>query len=79
MNKKQNNLMRLLAIAIGSAVLSTAFVASLSINPTEAEYAKDIRGVNERNRNGQYVTVSAEHQNSGSHVASFATRNDDID
>jgi hypothetical protein len=71
--------MRLLAIAIGSAVLSTAFVASLSINPTEAAYAKDIRGVNERNRNGQYVTVSAEHQNSGSHVASFATRNDDID
>jgi hypothetical protein len=78
MNKKQNNSMRLLAIAIGSTVLSTAFVVSLSIIPTEAEYAQDIRGVNQRYENGQYVTVSTEHQNSGSHVAPFATRNDDI-
>jgi hypothetical protein len=78
MNKKQNNLNRLLAIAIGSTVLSTAFVVSLSIIPTEAEYAQDIRGVNQRYENGQYVTVSTEHQNSGSHVAPFATRNDDI-
>jgi hypothetical protein len=70
--------MRLLAIAIGSTVLSTAFVVSLSIIPTEAEYAQDIRGVNQRYENGQYVTVSTEHQNSGSHVAPFATRNDDI-
>ena len=78
MNKKQNNSIRLLAVAIGSAVLSTAFVVSLPAIPTEAEYARDIRGVNQRNENGQFVTVSKEHQNSGSHVASFATRNDDI-
>ena len=78
MNKKQNDSMRLLAIVIGFAVLSTAFVASLSIIPAEAEYPKDITGVNEGNGDGQYVTVSTEHQNSGSHVASFATRNDDI-
>jgi hypothetical protein len=68
----------LLAISIVSDVLSTAFVVSLSIIPIEAEYAQDIRGVNQRNENGQYVTVSTQHQNSGSHVASFATRNDDI-
>jgi hypothetical protein len=78
MNKKQNDSMRLLAIAIGSAVLSTAFAVSLPVIPTEAEYAKDIRGVNQRNENGKYVTVSTEHQNSGSHVASFATGNEDI-
>ena len=78
MNKKQNDSMRLLAIVIGFAVLSTAFVVSLSIIPTEAEYAKDIRGNNERNETGQYVTISTEHQNSGSHVASFTTRNHDI-
>jgi hypothetical protein len=78
MNKKQNDSMRLLAIAIGSVVLSTAFAVSLPIIPTEAEYGNDIRGVNQRNENGKYVTVSTEHQNSGSHVASFATRNDYI-
>ncbi len=75
MNKKKDNSMRLLAIAIGSAVLSTAFVANLSVIPSEA---KGIRGVNQINENGHYVTVSTEHQNSDSHVASFATRNDDI-
>jgi hypothetical protein len=78
MNKKKNNSIRFLAIAIGSVVLSTAFVVSLSVMPTEAQYAKDIRRVNERSENGQYVTVSTEHQNAGSHIASFATRNDDI-
>lgn len=70
--------MRLLAIVIGFAVISTAFVASLSVIPTEAEYPKDITGVTVGNEGGQFVTVSTEHQNSGSHMASFATRNDDI-
>jgi hypothetical protein len=69
--------LRLLAIIIGFAVLSTAFVASLSVIPTEAEYPA-ITAVNEGNEDGQYVTASIEHQNSGSHVAPFATRNDDI-
>jgi hypothetical protein len=78
MIKKKNNSMRFLAIAISSALLSTAFVVSLSVIPTEAQYAKDVRGVNERNENGQYVTVSTEHQNSGSHVATFANRDHDI-
>ncbi|MDQ3835650.1 MAG: hypothetical protein M3270_01770 [Thermoproteota archaeon] len=78
MNKVNSRSMRFLAMAMGSTLLSTAFFVSMSAIPTEAQYAKDIRGVNERNENGQYVTVSTEHQTSGSHVASFATSNHDI-
>ncbi|MFL6503574.1 MAG: hypothetical protein ACJ70W_08575 [Nitrososphaera sp.] len=56
--------MRLLDNAIGSAVLSTAFVVSLSVTPTEAQYAKEVRGVNQRDENGQYVTISIGHKDS---------------
>lgn len=70
--------MRLLDNAIGSAVLSTAFVVSLSVTPTEAQYAKEVRGVNQRDENDQYVTFSTGHKDSGSHMASFATKNHDI-
>jgi hypothetical protein len=78
MSKKQNNSMRLLTIAVSAAIISTALVVNLSVIPTEAEYAQDIRVINERSENGQYVTASTEHLNSGSHVASLATGNHDI-
>ncbi len=78
MNQKQNYSARLLSIAISAAVLSTSFVVSLSVIPTEAEHSKDIRGVIEGKKNGYYIAVSTEHQNSGSHVPSFIANNDDL-
>ncbi len=77
MNKKYNDSKRLLTIALSIAILSAAFVASLPIVPTKAEYATSIGGATERQTNGQYVAVSTEEQATGSHIPPIISNNDD--
>jgi hypothetical protein len=78
MNKKDNNSTHLLAIAISAAILSTAFVVSLSIIPAEAEYTNDVGGAIKRTKNSPYIAISTEHPTSGSHVPSVIPNNDDL-
>ena len=73
---KRNNSMHILVVAISAAMLSAAFV-SLSIVPSAAQQVKAADEVN-KNMNGQYHVISAEHHNPGSNVTSITASSDNL-
>src|SRR5215211_1914972 len=73
---KKNNSMHILVVAISAAMLSAAFV-SLSIVPSAAQHVKAADEVN-KNMNGRYHVISAEHHNPGSNVTSITASSDNL-
>jgi hypothetical protein len=78
MKTKNKNLSQVLVFAIVAVVASTAFVVSLSPVPSAAQQAKAAEEVNGKNNNDHYQTVSTQHGNLDSHIASFAANNDNL-
>ena len=76
-NKIENSAHALVGVIV-AVVASTAFVVSLSPTASAALQLNTADEFNERKNNGHYQTVSTEHQNSGSLVASFIANNDDL-
>jgi hypothetical protein len=69
MNNKSKNSEHVLVVAI-IAVVSTAFIASLSTVPSAAQQIKATDEVDEKKNNHQYQAISDQHPNLGSHTAS---------
>ena len=78
MKKKIENSAHALVVVIVTLVASTAFVVSLSPVASAALQANAADEFNERKNDGQYQTVSTEHQNSGTHVPFTVPNNDDL-
>ena len=79
MKKKMEISAHALVVAIVTLVASTAFVVSLSPVALTALQANAADEFNERKNDGQYQTVSTQHQNSGSHVPFTVPNSDDLD
>ena len=70
--------MHVLVVAIVAVVVSTAFVVSL---PTIASAAQEIKAANEfsgKKNNDHYQSISTQHGDLSSHIASFAVDNDNL-
>lgn len=78
MKNRNENSAQAVVVFIVAVVASTAFVVSLSPVASGSLQLNAADEFNERKNNGYHQTVSTEHQNSGSLVASFIANNDDL-
>lgn len=72
------NSARALVVIMVAVATSTAFVVNLSPAASAALQVSAADEFNERKTNGHYQTVSAEHLNTGSQIASFIANNEDL-
>jgi hypothetical protein len=77
MKNKTRDSVHVLVVAVVAAVLSTAFIVNLPIIPSAAQEIKAADELGKKN-NDHYQTISAQHSNLSSHVASFAADNDNL-
>jgi hypothetical protein len=76
-NKTRDSAHALLVVFV-AVVVSTAFVVSLSTASSAAQQLKAADEFNGKKNNDHYQTVSAQHRNLDSHIASFAANNDNL-
>src|SRR5215213_6509556 len=78
MKNKTRDPVHVFVVAVVAAVLSTAFIVNL---PTPSSAAQEIKAADEvsgKKNNDHYQTISAQHSNLSSHIASFAADNDNL-
>jgi hypothetical protein len=78
MKNKTRDPVHVLVVAVVAAVLSTAFIVNLPTPPSAAQEIKAADEVSGKKNNDHYQTISAQHSNLSSHVASFAADNDNL-
>ena len=79
MKNKTTNSAHILVVAIVAALVSTAFVISLSTVPSAAQQLKAADEFNGKKTNDYYHTVSNQpHNNVNSHIASLVTNDDNL-
>jgi hypothetical protein len=78
MKNTTKNSARALVVIIVAVATSTAFVVNLSPAASITLQVSAADEFNERKTNGHYQTVSAEHLNRGSQIASFIANNEDL-
>jgi hypothetical protein len=59
-------------------MLSTGFIANMPTLPSAAQEIKAADEVSGKKNNDHYQTISAQHSNLSSHIASFAADNDNL-
>jgi hypothetical protein len=75
MKKKTKNSVHVLVVVIVAVAMSTAFVVSLSTVSSAALQVNPADEFNEKENNNPYQTVSVQHRNLSSHIASFVANN----
>jgi hypothetical protein len=78
MKNKTRDPVHVFVVAVVAAVLSTAFIVNLPTPPSAAQEIKAADEVCGKKNNDHYQTISAQHSNLSSHIASFAADNDNL-